>query len=411
MSVQLIKGPGYCYFAGTDGNSYGLTPQGFVSIPMTEFVKQLQNDYQVTFGQNIDLSANQPDGQRIAMESEALTLVVELIKAAYDSRFPDTAQGQSLANVCSITNFTPEPPTFSTVTATVSGTAGIVIPDIFQASVQGSSVSVFQVLAGQSYAVGPSGTVNIIMVALEAGPVAAPAGTLTVLVTPVAGISSITNTDDAALGADLETETQIRQRRIRTLAQPGPNLDQIITTLLETVGITNAGGLENDTDVTDSSGLPPHSVALLVQGTTLPQDIANTIYKTKSAGIQTYGTNSAVVTSSQGQQVVISYSVPTGIETYYDITYLPATNPLDGVFPANGATAIQNAVLAYLGLQVVGQDVIIGQLQSFIIDQVPGIIGLTIKAGTSPAPGSTSNIPILYYQLALSRAANISVHT
>jgi uncharacterized phage protein gp47/JayE len=247
------------------------------------------------------------------------------------------------------------------------------------------------------------------MRATETGPIAAPSGTLTVIVTPVAGINSITNSSDAFLGSNLENETQIRQRRILTLQQPGPNVDQIRSALLELTGVTNAGGVENDTDSTDANNLPPHSVAMLVQGTATNADIAKTIYKSKSAGIQTYGNVSVVVLDSQGTPHTISFSLASQVQTYYIFQLTAASNPLDGIYPSNGDAAVISAALAYMSNQAVGQDVVLNQMAAFIVSQVPGIVALTIKAGLAPTPTLSNNLTMLFNQLAVSKTSQMSV--
>ena len=410
MSLNLIQGSGYCYFIGSDGvTEYGLTLNGYVPIPMTEWVAQMQAAYQASFGPNINLSANMPDGQRIAIESEMLTLISELDKANYDAKFPDTAQGQSLSNVCSITNTTPLPATFSNVIATVAGTPGTVIPDSFQASVSGAPTSVFQVLAGQAYTVGANGFINIVMIATTTGPTICALGDLNVIVTSVSGISSISNAAAGNVGSNLETEAQIRKRRILGLYQLGPAVAQIVSALLNTAGVTNCGGSENDTQLTNTNGLPPFSIGILVQGPISAQAIGTIIAANKAGGIQTYGNQSVVITDSQGVQHQINYSVPAQVQTYYAVNVTPATNSLDGIFPNNGATAIQTAIINYISGLIVGQDVVLPQLQQYIISQVPGIVAITIQAGLAPSPTQTANLSMAYNQLAITAVANISV--
>ena len=371
----------------------------------------MQADWQAAFGPNINLGYNTPDGQVIGISAGRITLQEELNNALYNGMFPDTAQGQSLSNVCSITNFIPEPPLSSVATATITGTPGTVIPDSFQASVSGAPASVFQIQGGQAYTIGAGGTVSVTMIATQTGPIAAPGSSLTVIVTPVAGVTSITNSGAASIGNNLETEQQIRLRRILTLAQSGPNLTQIISSVLKLAGITNAGGVENDGDTVDSNSNAAHSVAILAQGTATNLAIATAIYDTKSAGIQTDGNTAVVVTDSQGIQHTINFSTPSQVNTYFDFTYVASTNPSDGTFPVNGATAIINAALAYLNLQVVGQDVILVQMSQYILSQVPGITSLIIKAGLAPTPTLTNNLSMLYNQLAVSQASYMAAHT
>lgn len=91
---------------------------------------------------------------------------------------------------------------------------------------------------------------------------------------------------------------------------------------------------ENNTDVTDSSGRPPHSIEVVVSGGT-DQDIADFIWSVKPAGIQTYGSSSATVSDSNGDSQTIYFSRPTykyvHLEVTIDSYYAEEQFPLDGV--------------------------------------------------------------------------------
>ena len=68
-------------------------------------------------------------------------------------------------------------------------------------------------------------------------------------------------------------------------------------------------GEENDTDETNASGLPPHSIELVVYGG-LDEEIAKAIHRRKGAGIQTYGNVTVPVVDAAGNIKNISFSRP-----------------------------------------------------------------------------------------------------
>jgi len=158
-------------------------------------------------------------------------------------------------------------------------------------------------------------------------------------------------------------------------------------------GVTFARVYENDTRNTTVDGLPGNSFKSLVVGGD-DQDIADTIFLAKPAGIRAYGTTLETVSDSQGNGHTVGFSRPTTLNVYVtvNVTYQA------GQFP--GVTALKQTIVdwgdATLGP---GNDVLASKLVTLIGSQ-PGVVDVTVKIGTAPSPVSSANLVVGARQVA-----------
>ena len=220
--------------------------------------------------------------------------------------------------------------------------------------------------------------------AQNTGPVQAPAGTLTNIISPLLGWDSITNPIDAELGRNLETDTELRIRRRISLAIAGATtLPAIRSALLALSSVEAAVVIENDTTVTDGDGRPAKSFEAIVLGGT-DEDIARTIWEDKPIGIETHGDVSVVHTDELGVPRTINFSRPTEIYTHLRISY--TINPEETFPTATGENAILQAALATGNNLSIGDDVIPARFFGPIYSTVNGIGELTVEVATSAGP-------------------------
>jgi hypothetical protein len=251
---------------------------------------------------------------------------------------------------------------------------------------------------------------DVEFVAVEVGPRVCPASTLTVIATPVAGWSAITNPADAFfLGSDLETDAALRLRReLELRAKGNAALEPIRQRVLDSDpgAIAQASVFQNDTDVVDVNGLPPHSIEVLVQGGDSDK-IAQAIFDSKAAGIQTYGTTSGNAVDPEGDVQVMFFSRPTVLNVYVTVDVKTIADD----FPADGADQIEAALVNYGDTRLVfGSDVIPSALsaQAFKVSGVDEVT--SVKIGTSPSPVSTSRLAVGVRQLADLDTSRITVN-
>lgn len=254
-------------------------------------------------------------------------------------------------------------------------------------------------------------TIALVMEAEVTGPSTALAGTLTEIITPVAGWSSVTNLNDAVVGRNTESDSALRIRRADSLQISGSaTVEAIRASLREVDNVTDAFVLENRTLVVDGDGLPGKSFECVVAGGT-EQDIADVIWREKPAGIETHGDIPKNVTDSQGDTQVINFSRATEIYTWVKVT---RTFYTEETYPVDGDAQIAANVLAFGITHTIGLDVI---TQRFIgeVYKVPGLATVVVEVATSatevgpPGAYSTANLPISNTEVATFDSTRISV--
>lgn len=245
------------------------------------------------------------------------------------------------------------------------------------------------------------------------GPVAANAQSLTNIVTPLGGVSSVINLVNAVPGQNVETDAAYKVRQELTLQKEGTSpVEGIRNGLLNQQncpGVTQAVVLENATDAV-VSGMPPHSIQAIVTGGAAA-DIAMQIWKSKAAGVATFGSQTYTITDSMGVAHVINWNTPTPVRIYTICNITKNTNPTEGpVYPADGDAQVQAAIYNFGTSLGEGHDVI-NNLFFTAVNAVPGVFGIVLYMATTPAPASSANIPITISQIATFALADITVNS
>jgi hypothetical protein len=196
-----------------------------------------------------------------------------------------------------------------------------------------------------------TGAVDVDFQAEVAGAIGALAGKLNAIATPVDGWKTVTNLLDAEVGNLKEADSNFRARRDQELAAPGnTTVDAIRANILK----VNEGSTDpnhepptackvfyNDTDNTDSNGLPPHSVEVLVREGT-DQDITQAVWDSVGGGTRTYGNTSGVATDSEGQPQTVYWTRPTPVPMY--VTAVGRYNA--ELWPSGSEVAVANLMLS-----------------------------------------------------------------
>lgn len=436
----------------------GLDSTGLRIPDIDNVIDDINEAMWATFSTTLDLSPVTPLGEFIQIFAERYVVICELIQAVYSSQDPDAATGDALDALAKLTGTLRAAPTESTVNLTLTGTpatlvtegsraandAGtefatdddatiaavtawtaltiytdgqirtnasrvyIVITPGTSASSGGPTTTAADITDGTvhwKYLGDGTGLITVDATATETGPLSAVAGTITTIVTPVAGWSSVVNQLDADLGTDLETDEDLRARREDEIANAGVSpLDAIRAALLEIDDVTSVTVFQNITDTTNGDGMPPHSVEALVLGGE-DQDIFDTLHASVAAGIQTHGTESGTVIDSSGTSQAYEFSRPTETEIYIDVvlTYDAQFYPLDG------DDQVKAAIVAWGDALPIGRNVA-GSAVSAQCFQVAGVLEVTlVELGDSPSPGSTATVAIGSRELALFDTSRITV--
>lgn len=456
--------------------TYGLTADGFVPKPLQVIRSDFNSAVQTAFGDSIDLGDKSVLGQFIGILSERVALIWELMEAVYSSQDPDKATGAALDALCALTGTIRPPASYSTVTLTLIGTPATVVASgsqgkttstgkVFATTVDATIASVGTWTTSTSYSVGDrvrntvapynmyqcivggisggtpvtgagsdisdgvchwksivigvlatDGAVDVHAQAVDTGAIAAVAGDITTIVTPVFGLNQIVNLTDAAQGRDLATDEELRTLRQEELSGDGHSPpDAIRAALLKLLNIISVTVFYNSTDATDVDGMPPHSVEALVRtswaaGDPLDQGIYDTLFANVAAGIATTnsgaGAATGTATDSQGVAHTVKFSRPTEVPIYaiLNVTYDAAT------FPSDGATQIKDNITTWAAGLDVGRDAVSQALvaKAFLVDGVLDVP--TCYIDTAPSPASSATITIGSRELATYDRSRITVN-
>ena len=363
----------------------GLSASGFERKRLIDIKAEIETALKLAFGDNIDLTPQSGFGQFIGILSEAISDQWESQENIYNSQYPSTAQKNQLSNVVMYNGIERQDAVYSTTPATISGVAGTIIPVGSKASVVATG-KVFVTLSEVIIAGG--GSIGVQTQAEESGPIEAASGTLTVIETPIFGWTSITNTLDAIVGRDEETDAALRIRRRLSTQALGQNLvDSLFGQLLNLDGVEDALVISNGSDVS-VGGIPAHQFLSSVLGGD-NDEIASVIWNNTPQGILSFGTTNVVHTDAQGFPQDVKFTRPADVDIYFKIDISTGSE-----FPGSGVADVKAAVVAYgIANFKISDDVIRTEFYT-AINSIPGILTIALFIGLAPSPAGTANLVI-----------------
>lgn len=238
----------------------------------------------------------------------------------------------------------------------------------------------------------------------EQGPIEQETGTIDTISTPIFGWDSITQFAPAVVGSFRETDSELRQRFNESKYTRGSNIvDALYSDLISLDGVEAVRIYENLTNTVDALGIPPHAFMVLVQGG-LDNEIAETIWRNRPAGITTHGNSTYLIEDVLGNEKEVKYQRPSYVDIYVSVS----VTSYEG-FPADGVEQIRSAIFDYINSNsIVGDNVIYSRLYT-PINSVPGHQVDSLFIGLNPSPTGTSNLSIAYNEIAKVEIGNIEV--
>lgn len=367
-----------------------------------------------------NLDPSTPDGLKLAHDAEVFSALDETLQQAYNSKDPNKASGVDLDVIASLTGTSRSEGTASTVTGFVlSGVASplTTVPagTIFESVTTGSRWTL-----DQQWTLDSSGRAVVDITCTEVGPIEADAGTITRIITTVPGLTSCNNPSPATPGTEIESDSSLRVKRATAVGRPGNNqIDSMLGELYAVDGTRRVKVYENDTNTTDSNGLPPHSIAPIIDGGT-DADVAMAIYIKKSPGVTLYQAGTPVSVD------VTSPTYPDNVKTikfsrpkYVDMI-IAVTIKNDGSLPSNTQDLIRDAFIEFasgglvpaeFGFKVDGFDIGETVPYSTLYTPINKVIGQygNSYVQTLTVNGGTTNVTIAFNELSRWTSSNITV--
>lgn len=311
------------------------------------------NGAKTIFGQDLYLGNDSQDYQLFSIIARAAYDSYCAAALAYHAHSPATSVGTGLDAVVAVNGITRKEATRSVATVTLAGTAGTTIEG---GAVADAAGNLWDLPA--SVVIGDGGTVDATATCRRYGQVTAAAGTLTRIMTPLLGWTSVTNAEAATPGSVAETDAELRARQAVSTAQPSASLFEGLLGALCALGeVSRVKLYENDTGAADANGIPAHSICAVVEGGAATA-IAETIFNRKPIGCGTFGTQSVTVSDAYGGGNAVRFQRPASVD--FDVTV--TVRALAGYDAVATPEAIKGKVADYLDSLGIGDDLTVSLL-------------------------------------------------
>lgn len=323
-----------------------ISPDGVI-VPDTADIKSgTEQEWKDVFGEDLDVSDETPQGMMIGQEVAVRSEMVANNAALANQVNPNVAGGIFLDDLWALTGGKRRTATYTTIyNVDLSGAPGAIIPSgSRRMTTNGDVFELISTVVLDSVTGMATGTFQ----ALEAGPVVAPADSLTV---PVAGYTSIgwetsSNPQPGITGTSAQSDISARRERKETLALQGRSIAEAVYSnvraLTEVLSLAFRENTADSTQVIDGITLVEHSVWACVDGGT-DIDVATALYEAKTAGAAWNGVQEVTVTDRySGQTSVVKFDRPTAVPVMVRFTLSAVGNITD---PSG---TVRTAVLAYV---------------------------------------------------------------
>lgn len=365
---------------------------GVIVPDMSQTLSEVAAEFRAVFGQSLSVDPSTPQGMLITRIAEMRDSVARNNCDVANQINPNVAGGVFLDALVGLHFGQRRAASRSTVTATVTGTNGTIIP---KGSIAKTTLGArFETM----YAVIISGSTSVQMQAIETGPVGADAGTLTKIETAISGWSTVTNPLAATLGRDVESDAQLRSRRLDMLGTQSTSTIAAIRSRLsaQVFGLISQAVVDNPTTAPvtiKGVSVAAKSIAVFTAGGA-SADIARAIYNATPAGVPTVGTTTVNVADTvvSGYSTPIKYTDAATVPVLVKVTVDTSTLDLQTIIPglvvdyANGEGATPRNF-------VVGGDVLPFEIASYVNSREPTINIRNVEV-TKASPVSWSNSPI-----------------
>ncbi|BCG26042.1 hypothetical protein TUM18999_42330 [Pseudomonas tohonis] len=375
-----------------------LTNKGYVGERLDSILADLDQGFRAIYGNDIDLAPDSPDGQMLGLIAQIRADLEELGEVTYRALDPDHASGAWLEQRVAYAGLTRRQARYSYLRgAALTGRAGTLIP----AGSVLRDINRGRWLLVADTTLGADGSARADLRSELLGAFNLPVNSALAIETLVLGWDTATSLAAAEVGAEEETDPELRARFYRSRARPAQNsLDGLVAALLQLADVRQVVGLENTGSTPDADGVPGHSLNLIVDGGE-EQAIAQAIFLRKPAGTGLMGQQSRTVVDGQGVNRLIRFDRPAMVDCKAFVQLRR-----DAEFTAIDVASIK-AQLSQLDFRI-GQDVQLSRLYS-PINTVQGFWVEQLKIGRRGGALAADNIVVGVRERARFAQADIEV--
>lgn len=376
---------------------------GITAPSYAEILTGLQDDFRGIYGSDIYIEPDSQDGQFIALLASAINDANDSAIAVYNAFSPSRAVGAGLSSLVKLNGLRRLGASNSTANVKIVGQVGTLITNGVAQDALGNKWAL-----PASVVIPGAGEITVTATAVTPGAITAPAGSINKIATPTLGWQSVTNLTAATPGAPVESDAILRRRQTVSTALPALSvLDSIVAAVANLEGVRRYAAYENDDNVIDANGLPPHSISLVVEGGDV-QEIGATIANKKTPGTGTYGTTAVTVVDPKGIPNTVNYFelAEVTIKVEIDITALVG-------YVVTTGDALVDAVAAMLSESAIGADVLLSKLYT-AANLKGSSLGETydvtaIRIARDANPPAAVNVAIAFNEAAVCTRADITL--
>jgi uncharacterized phage protein gp47/JayE len=217
----------------------------------------------------------------------------------------------------------------------------------------------------------------------------------------------------------VETDAELRLRQQISTALPSLTvLDGIKGAIAGLTGVTRSEVYENDTNLVDSRGLPPHSITVVVEGG-VDQEIGNAIYIKKTPGCYTNGTTEVQIIDSNNNLMWDAFNEPV-IRRFYRPTYIDIdvtinVKALNSTYTTQNTADIKSTVELYLNSLKIGSDLSLSAIWGSALSSMsdlknPAFSIVSVTAARHGQFQGTSDIDIAFNEVTRGNVNYITVN-
>ena len=313
------------------------------------------------FGNDVYLSPEGPDYQMLTILAQAASDAHEALRVMWSSQDVDAAEGVALDILGNRVGLTRNANSLSQCQAEISGTVGATIVSGLAASQDGT---IWALPSSVTLDVSPK---VVTLTCQKWGPREDPIGTINLVISAASGLDqwdTVSNITIPVGGSEIESDDSYRKRIKDSFAPYGRSSLEVLNSKLANVeGVVDCIIRENNTDETDSRGIPSHSISAVVDGGADDDIFDVLVYK--GEGVGTYGDVSKSIVNLFGEELTYYFFRPTKVPLYLRVT---GTNL--GGWSQGLQLEVANALKTYVGALKIGQDLLIGRLWQVIMTKM-----------------------------------------
>lgn len=282
---------------------WGLVAAGFRPKTFHAIKEEIEDQLIKTVDPLLRFTPDTIAGQITGIVANQTRQVWEMAAGLYASLDGNSASGRALDALCALSGTYRKQAAQGRAVIQATLAPGATLPAGLIVADENNADARFKTQAEIKNTTNNQQSFSVEVIAEELGPIHVHAGKLTKIVTPHAGLIAINNPEDAIPGRLVESDADLRLRRIKELGAPGSSTHGAMTARLLRLNGVEAVHIEEQ----------DHGFCAYVSGGD-EQEIAEAIWQHKPLGVHAYGEVRKEITASNGQKKLIRFNRPLSIE-------------------------------------------------------------------------------------------------